>query len=230
MLKFTLRNAFNLANLNLKPFFVSTRILSNKSDSVLKNEKILKFYQELVFIDGDGKNLGLMPVKEILAKKPNNSDLVIVDKKQTPPVSCFRSRSQEFRQVLSRIEAETRSRLANKSKEMHLSVACAIHDFNVKLRKVKEWIEKGWRVKIVIENRKNSKKHINATLVMQKCPKRDLMHRVLQQTASIAEITGIPEMEGEFLIFNLSANASTLSKVKQSRSLRKTETDPEDII
>ena len=210
---FRTRNSFVNLNLNTKiPFSTKTVILE------IKNELIIKKYPFIRLIDGlSGKLLEPTRSSEILKQKPDNYDLVLVDGRQDPPIVKFQSHSQAFKLALKREEAASRARLANKLKEIHLSTVTGEHDFLIKINRVDDWIRKGWRVKVVIEEKKKRKSTSSARLVHPVDSKKEMMTQVTNKLSGIAEIIGTPELERGCLIFSLHGNQKIMSQLKQER-------------
>ena len=153
---------------------------------------------------------------QILLGKPDNFDLILVDGKQDPPIVRFQSHSEAFKLTQQREEAATKARLANKFKEMHITTVTGAHDLSVKLGKLEEWIGKGWRVKVVIEEkRKNRNKGLQMRPIDEK---KEMMNQVVRKLAHVGEIVGTPETERGCLLFTLHANQKIISQLKQERN------------
>lgn len=152
----------------------------------------------------------------ILWERPDNFDLILVDGRQDPPIVRFQSQSAAFKQTLQREEAATRARLANKLKEMHLTTVTGPHDFSVKIGKIEEWILKGWRVKMVIEEKKQSRKQ-NSIGMPTGDAKKEMMQQIVGKLAGTGEIVNAPELERGCLIFTLTATQKILSQLKQQK-------------
>lgn len=197
------------------PFFkaFSTKVPIQQE---LKNELIIKRHPFIRLIDNlSGKLMEPKRSEEIYAEKPNNFDLILVDGRQNPPIVRFQSQSEAFRLAMQREEAATKARLANKLKEMHVTTVTGEHDFTVKIGRVEEWIMKGWRVKIVIEEKK---KKSGKGLTQPVDAKKEMMNQIVAKLTGIAEIVTPPELERGCLIFSLHATQKVLSQLKQERS------------
>lgn len=182
----------------------------------LKNEFLIRKFPLVRLIDRtSGKLMEPQRSDQILLTKPENSDLIIMDGRQEPPIVRFQSHSEAFKSSQQRVEAATKARLANKFKEMHLTTVTGDHDFSVKLGKVLEWLRKGWRVKMVIEEKKRNSKGL---LVKPTDEKKEMMNQIVGKLGDVAEIVGVPETERGCLIFTLHANQKILSQLKQERS------------
>lgn len=193
------------------------RIFSSKTNAVLdlKNELIVKRFPLVRLIDrNSGKLLESKRSDEIFSNRPNNSDLILVDARQEIPVVRFQSHSEAFKLVQQKEEAATRARLANKFKEMHLTTVTGDHDFSVKIGRVEEWIKKGWRVRIVVEEKKK-KVFLGKGLPVD--AKKEMMTLIMSKLIGTAEIVGTPETERGCLIFTLNPTQKILSQLKQER-------------
>ncbi len=196
------------------------RVFSSKTPAVLelKNELIVKRYPLVRLIDrNSGKLLESKSSEEIFRNRPDNLDLILVDGRQETPVVRFQSHSEAFKSAQQRDEAATRAPLANKFKEMHVTTVTGEHDFSVKIGRVEEWIKKGWRVKIVVEEKKRKVffgKSLNQPPVDAK---KSTMTQIMSKLIGIAEVVGTPETERGCLIFNLNPSQKILSQLKQER-------------
>lgn len=196
--------------INFNPF---RRLFSSKLQE-LKNELLVKKFPIVRLIDGkSGKLLEAQKSDTILLIKPNNSDLIIADARQEPPIVRFQTHSESYKLSQQREEAAKNARLANKFKEMHISTVTGDHDLALKLGKVEEWIRKGWRVKIVIEE-KRQKRQITKPID----EKKQLMQEVMGKLRNFADIVGTPETERGCLIFTLYGNQKIISQIKQERN------------
>lgn len=194
-----------------KPF--ATKVPIQKE---LKNESIIKRHRFIRLIENSSGKL-LEPKRSdlIFSEKPDNFDLILVDGRQDPPIARFQSQSEAFRLAIQREESATKARLANKLKEMHLTTVTGEHDFSVKIGRVDEWIRKGWRVKILIEEKR---KKLGKGLTQPADAKRELMNQIVSKLTGTAEIATPPELERGCLIFSLHATQKILSQLKQERS------------
>jgi translation initiation factor IF-3 len=198
----------------LKGNYFFIRLFSSAKAIELKNEFLIKRHPLVRIIDRvTGKLSEPTRSGTVFSERPTNFDLVLVDSRQEPPIVKFQSQSEAFKQIQLREEAATRARLANKFKEMHLTTVTGEHDFQVKIGKVDEWIRKGWRVKMVIEEKKQTKKSI----AQPADSKRILMNTIVGKLAGIAEIVGTPELERGCLIFTLHGSQKIMSQLKQER-------------
>ncbi|MCX7719716.1 translation initiation factor IF-3 [Dictyoglomus thermophilum] len=114
------------------------------------NEKIRA--KEVRVVDEDGKQLGIMSVSEALKiAREKNLDLVEVAPNANPPV-CRIMDFGKFKYELARKEKEAKKnqKIASEVKEIKIRPNIEEHDYQVKLRKIREFLEKGYKVRLII--------------------------------------------------------------------------------
>lgn len=103
-------------------------------------------------VDEDGKQLGIMSVSEALKiAREKNLDLVEVAPNANPPV-CRIMDFGKFKYELARKEKEAKKnqKIASEVKEIKIRPNTEEHDYQVKLRKIREFLEKGYKVRLII--------------------------------------------------------------------------------
>lgn len=187
----------------------------------LKNESICAQFPTARLITLEGK-LSDQPqsTQSLYSSRPPNYDLILVDGSQQPPIVRFAKPSESFKSALKRQEAEIKARLANKVKELHVTTVTGEHDFGVKCDRLLEWLGKGWRVRIVIEEKRRMKP---STSLQQRAvdERRMMMSKITEKTAEVGEVLGPVEVERGNLCFTMGPNAKTLSILKQKSSIKK---------
>nr|WP_330216907.1 translation initiation factor IF-3 [Dictyoglomus thermophilum] len=130
------------------------KIFSRRCFSIDKdyrvNEKIRA--KEVRVVDEDGKQLGIMSVSEALKiAREKNLDLVEVAPNANPPV-CRIMDFGKFKYELARKEKEAKKnqKIASEVKEIKIRPNIEEHDYQVKLRKIREFLEKGYKVRLII--------------------------------------------------------------------------------
>ena len=161
-------------------------------------------------------------ITALLARRPSNHDLILVDARPTPPIVRFQPHSEAFKAELLRHEAQTRARLANKLKELHLSTATSEHDLHVKLERAREWLQRGWRVRVQVEQ-KRRRGNSNATIDGKVDERRLVMATMMEQLEGVSEQSGQVEQERGNLIFTLGPTQKVLTQLKRERSSKEDE-------
>lgn len=114
------------------------------------NEKIRA--REVRVVGEDGKQLGVMPLSEALRiAREKGLDLVEVAPNANPPV-CRIMDFGKFKYELSRKEKEAKrnQKIASEVKEIKIRPNIEEHDYQVKLKKIREFLEKGYKVRLII--------------------------------------------------------------------------------
>lgn len=188
----------------------------------LKNELICAQFPTARLLTPEGK-LSEQPqsTQSLFSTRPPNYDLILVDGSQQPPIVRFAKPSESFKSSLKRQEAETRARLANKVKELHVTTVTGEHDFGVKCDRLVEWLGKGWRVRVVVEEKRQRMKP--ATSLQQRAvdERRLMMSRITAKADEFGEVLGPVEVERGNLCFTMGPNAKTLAALKQKSSNKK---------
>jgi len=114
------------------------------------NEKIRA--REVRVVGEDGNQFGVMPIEQALKiAREQNLDLVEVAPNVNPPV-CKIMDYGKFKYELTRKEKEAKKnqKVGTEVKEIKMRPNIEEHDYQVKLRKIREFLEKGYKVRLVI--------------------------------------------------------------------------------
>jgi translation initiation factor IF-3 len=145
----------------------------------LKNSEIT--VQQVRLIGKDGEQLGIVDIKQALAiAKEAKVDLVEIVPNGNPPVCKI----IEYSKI--KYEAQRKDKLNKKkqksfvTKEVRFTLNIGEHDYNVKMKHVKEFIDDGHRVKflMLLRGRQNEHKDIAA----------DMFRKVQEDVSSFAKI------------------------------------------
>ncbi len=140
-------------------------------------------------IDENGENLGVMPPEEALAlAKERGLDLVEVASQATPIVCKIVNYGKYHYQQEKRLRKQKhRSRL----KEMKFTIKIGDHDFQTKMKRVREFLTRGDTVRVTIFFR--GREIVHATRGQE------LLKRVAQEVDDIARVDGKPKAKGKVL-------------------------------
>jgi len=151
------------------------------------NERIRA--REVRLIDENGAQLGVMPTQEALrVARGKNLDLIEVAPNAQPPVCRIMDYGKHKYEQAKR-ERETRKRgKASEVRLLRMKPQISKHDLDVKVRKLRELLADGSKVRISIRfrGREMSKPEL-AT---------ELFSRIGQELADIAQVEGSPRREG----------------------------------
>jgi translation initiation factor IF-3 len=147
-------------------------------------------------IDENGENIGVLLTAEAIEQAADAGlDLVEVSPNADPPVCKFLDVGK------FKYEAQKKANLARKSqktqeiKEIKMRPNIDDHDYDVKMKKVNDFIKEGDKVKITLRFRGRELAH--GQLGMQ------LLHRVQENVSDIAKVEQHPRMEGRQMLMVL---------------------------
>lgn len=152
---------------------------------------------EIRVIDEDGQQLGIMQTREALRiAEEKDLDLVEVAPNARPPV-C---RLMDYGKYL--YEKQKRERDARKAqkqievKEVRLRPKTDEHDIQVVLKKIRKFMGEGAKVRVRIRFRGREIAHPDVA--------RNMMKRVADDVAEVANVESMPSFEGRSMIMVLS--------------------------
>ncbi len=119
-------------------------------------------------------------------------DLVEISPNATPPV-CKIMDFGKFKYEQQKRESEARKKQKTiEVKEIKFRPNTDTHDYDVKMRNVKRFLEDGDKVKITLRFRGREMAHQNLG--------RDLLERVAEDIAEIGKVENMPKMEGRQMV------------------------------
>ena len=145
--------------------------------------------REVRLISQDGAQLGILPVNEALnIAREKGLDLVEVAPNAKPPVCRIMDYSKwKYEQSKRQKEARKRQK-AQDMKEVKMRPAIDDHDFNVKARAARRFLEQGDKVKATIMFRGRDLAHVS---LGQK-----VLERLLESVKDVCQVERAPRMEG----------------------------------
>ena len=127
--------------LMLRRLFGSARL----TNSAIKARRIL-------LIDENGINKGEAELQSVLQELDTKSfNLVQVSQTEKLPVCRIEKLKNPLEQKRELKRREQVVRIANKEKEVQLGTSISEHDLEIKLKRMDGFLQKGYRVKVVIE-------------------------------------------------------------------------------
>ncbi len=166
-----------------------------KRELPLLNERIRD--REVRLIDEEGAQLGVMPTREALqVAKEKGLDLFLVQPEAQPPVARILDYGRfKFEQEKKNREAKKKHHIVD-VKEIKMRYSIEAHDYNVKLRSARKFLDDGDKIKVITVLRGREIQHAN--LAMQ------LMHKFCNELKDLVIIDREPRLEGKAVIMILS--------------------------
>jgi len=159
------------------------------------NEKIRS--REVLLIDDEGNNLGAIPtVKALQMAKEKDLDLVVISPNQEPPVAKILDYGKyKFQSEKKAKEAKKKQHVVS-VKELKLRYKIDQHDYQVRIKSIKKFIEAGNKVKVVIMLRGREVQHAHLAMA--------LMERILTDLEGFAmTVEKRPSREGNNVLMIL---------------------------
>ncbi len=148
---------------------------------------------EIRLIGADGENLGIVsPARARDLAADAGLDLVEISPNAKPPV-CKIMDFGKFKYEQQKRESEARKKQKTIDvKEVKFRPNTDTHDYNVKMRNVKRFLENGDKVKVTLRFRGREMAHQNLG--------RELLERVAADIEGIGKVESMPKMEGRQMI------------------------------
>ncbi len=149
--------------------------------------------KQIRVIDSDGEMLGLMTVREALAKAEEiGLDLVEISPGAEPPVCKILDYGKyRFEQQKKASEARKKQKVVE-LKEIKLRPAIDDHDFNIKMKNARSFLEDGDKVKITLRFRGREMAHQDIAQA--------LLKRVRETLDDLGKVVSEPSFEGRQIV------------------------------
>ncbi len=148
---------------------------------------------EIRLIGAEGENLGVVtPERGLELAEQADLDLVEISPNANPPV-CKIMDFGKFKYETQKREAEARkNQKVIEVKEVKFRPNTDTHDYDVKMRNVVKFLEKGDKVKVTLRFRGREMAHQNLG--------RELLERVAEDVQEIGKVENMPKMEGRQMV------------------------------
>ncbi|GHV51378.1 translation initiation factor IF-3 [Synergistales bacterium] len=169
--------------------FISNAVIS-KDDEPRVNSEIR--VSEVLLIDDQGNKLGVVPIAEALRlSEERELDLVEVAPLAAPPV-CRILDYGKYRFQQQKRDKDARKKQKNQSvKEMKMRPKIDQHDYDFKVRAIKNFLEDGHRVKVSVFFRGREMAFLDRG--------REVLNRVTADIDSVGKVESDPRMEGAYM-------------------------------
>lgn len=159
----------------------------NRKDEHRTNENIKE--KEVRLIGSEGEQIGVVSIADALERASDAGlDLVEISPNVAPPVCKVMDYGKfKFQQQKKASEAKKKQHVVV-VKEISIRAGTEEHDYQIKLRKMREFIEKGNKVKVNLRFRGREMAHQDLGVQM--------MQRIMADMEEIAKIDSKPRLEG----------------------------------
>lgn len=154
--------------------------------------------EEVRVVGADGEMLGVLSVAEgVKLAEEAGLDLVEVSPNAKPPV-CKILDYGKYKYELQKKASEARKKQKTVDvKEVKIRPGIEDHDYQVKMRNARKFLENGDKVKVTMRFRGREMAHQNIGF--------DLLKRMIEELADVGKVDLYPKMEGRQIIMVLSS-------------------------
>ena len=147
-------------------------------------------------IDENGENLGVMYTREAMEQANElGLNLVEISPNSDPPVAKFLDVGKHRYEAQKKANAARKTQKTQEIKEIKMRPNIDVHDYDVKMRSVRKFIEEGDKVKMTLRFRGREMAHQELGM--------NLLKRVQDDTAELAKIEAYPRLEGRQMLMVL---------------------------
>jgi translation initiation factor IF-3 len=122
-------------------------------------------------------------------------NLVEISPNSDPPVAKFLDVGKHRYEPQKKANAARKTQKTQEIKEIKMRPNIDVHDYDVKMRSVRKFLEEGDKVKMTLRFRGREMAHQELGM--------DLLNRVRDDTAEIAKIEAYPRLEGRQMLMVL---------------------------
>ena len=148
---------------------------------------------EIRLIGAEGENVGVVtPERALALAEEAGLDLVEISPNAKPPV-CKIMDYGKFKYETQKKEAEARKKQkVIEVKEVKFRPGTDVHDYDVKMRNVVKFLEKGDKVKVTLRFRGREMAHQDLG--------RELLQRIAKDIEETGKVESMPKMEGRQMV------------------------------
>lgn len=147
----------------------------------------------------DGEQLGVMPLEEALKRAQEaGMDLVEVSPNAAPPVCKIMDYGKHTFQRSKSQQTARRKQKQIQVKEIKFRPGTETGDYNTKLRRLREFLEHGDKVKVTLRYRGREMAHQELGM--------ELLNRVKEDLEDLGTVEQFPKMEGRQAVMVLAPN------------------------
>lgn len=181
----------------------------NDDDAPRVNEEIT--VPQVLLVDENGVKVGVIDTGEAMDMAADRMlDLVEVAPQASPPV-CRIMDYGKYRYQLQKKEKDARKKQKVQAlKEIKMRPKIDEHDFNFKIKAVKDFLEGGHRVKVSVFFRGREMAFQNRG--------EDVLNRVIAECSAFGKCENSPQMEGRYMRILLTPAVQSPKAAKQSDS------------
>jgi translation initiation factor IF-3 len=144
---------------------------------------------KIQLIDAEGTNRGVVDTEEALAlAEESGLDLVEISPNNDPPICKILDLGKFKYQTQKKAAEQRKKQKTQEVKEIKMRPNIDIHDYEVKMRSVRKFLDEGDKVKLTMRFRGREMAHQELGL--------EVLNRVREEIATISKVEAEPRLEG----------------------------------
>ena len=144
-------------------------------------------------VDADGEMVGVVPIREALYRASEvGLDLVEISPNATPPVCKILDYGKFKYESQKRANAARKKQRVIEVKEIKMRPGIDDNDYNIKMKKVRSFLDEGDKVKVTMRFRGREMSHQHIAM--------DILTKVKEEVADLAKVEQFPKMEGRQMV------------------------------
>jgi translation initiation factor IF-3 len=149
--------------------------------------------REVRLIDQDGRMIGVTSLRDALNRAEDAGlDLVEVSPTASPPVCKILDYGKFKYEAQKKANAARKKQRVIEVKEIKMRPSIDDNDYGIKMRKVREFLDEGDKVKVTMRFRGREMAHQHLAM--------DLLNKVKEEISDIAKVEQMPKLEGRQMI------------------------------
>jgi translation initiation factor IF-3 len=160
-------------------------------DTININEKVKA--REVRLIDDEGKQFGVVPTFDALKlARERGLDLVEVSPKATPPVCKIMDYGKFKYQLAKKAQEAKKKQTVIQLKEMKLGLKIEEHDLMFKIKHVRDFLDEGCKVKIIIMFKGREVLHVDMG--------DKIAQKMIESIKDVGELEQKPKFDGRNIV------------------------------
>lgn len=149
--------------------------------------------REVRLVDERGAQVGIVSLREALMRAEDAGlDLVEVAPTARPPVCKILDYGKFKYEEQKKANAARKKQRITEIKEIKMRPSIDENDYGIKMRKVREFIDEGDKVKVTMRFRGREMAHQHLAM--------DLLNKVKEEMADVAKVEQMPKLEGRQMV------------------------------
>ena len=149
--------------------------------------------REVRLVDQDGGMVGVVAIRDALIRAEDvGLDLVEISPNATPPVCKILDYGKFKYEAQKKANAARKKQRVIEVKEIKMRPSIDDNDYSIKMKKVREFLDEGDKVKVTMRFRGREMAHQHLAM--------NILEKVREELADLAKIEQFPKLEGRQMI------------------------------